>query len=61
MGYPTVDLTRFPLDLAAVAKVPKEIAARPRMLPLMINQGRLIVAVDRPSLIAELRSLNLAV
>ena len=29
MGYPMVDLTRFPVDPAAVAKVPKDIAAAP--------------------------------
>jgi hypothetical protein len=59
MGYPMVDLNRFPIDLLAVAKVPKDIAARHRMLPLMIDQGRLIVAVDRPSRVTELRSLHL--
>mgnify|MGYP001764087779 CR=1 FL=1 len=59
MGYPMVDLNRFPIDLAAVAKVPKDTAARHRMLPLMIDQGRLIVAVDRPSRVTELRSLHL--
>lgn len=59
MGYPTVDLNRFPIDLLAVAKVPKDIAARHCMLPLMIDHGRLIVAVDRPSRVTELRSLHL--
>jgi hypothetical protein len=61
MGYPMVDLTRFPVDPAAVAKVPKEIAARLRMLPLMTDKGRLIVAVDKPSRVVELRSLHLTV
>ena len=59
MGYPMVDLTRFPVDPAAVARVPKDIAVRHCMLPLMIDRGRLIVAVDRPSRVTELRSLHL--
>lgn len=59
LGYPLVDLTRFPVDLLAVTKVPKDIAVRHHMLPLMIDQGRLIVAVDRPSRVMELRSLHL--
>jgi len=58
MGYPMVDLNRFPVDPLAVTKVPKDIAARHRMLPLMIDQGRLIVAVDRPSRVTELRSIH---
>jgi len=39
--------------------VPKDIAARHCTLPLMIDHGRLIVAVDRPSRVTELRSLHL--
>jgi type IV pilus assembly protein PilB len=56
-----VDLTRFPIDTEVVCKVPKDVAARHNMLPLMMDQERLIVAVDRPSRIAELRSLHLSV
>jgi hypothetical protein len=58
MGYPMVDLTRFPVDPLALSKVSKDIAARHHMLPLLIDRGRLIVAVDRPSRVAELRSLH---
>jgi hypothetical protein len=58
MGYPMVDLTRFPVDPSAVARAPKDIAVRHCMLPLMLDRGRLIVAVDRPSRITELRSLH---
>jgi len=58
MGYPMVDLMRFPVDPAAVARVPKDIAVRHCMLPLMFDRGRLIVAVDRPSRVTELRSLH---
>jgi hypothetical protein len=59
MGYPMVDLTRFPVDRSAVTQVPHAIAARHQMLPLMIDQGRLIVAVDRPSRVTELCALHL--
>ncbi|MGL6112187.1 MAG: hypothetical protein ACRC2B_19000 [Rubrivivax sp.] len=58
MGYPMVDLTRFPVDPSAVTKLPRDLIARHRFLPLMVDQGRLIVAVDRPSRIIELRSLH---
>jgi len=59
MGYPMVDLKRFPIDPSAVAKMPPSIAARHRVLPLMLDHGRLIVAVDRPSRVTELRSLHI--
>jgi len=61
MGYPMVDLARFPIDPAAVNMVPKGITARHRVLPLMTDQGRLIVAVDRPSRVNELRALHIHV
>jgi hypothetical protein len=58
MGYPMVDLTRFPIDPSALARLPKGIAARHRIVPLMIDNARLIVAVDRPSRVLDLRSLH---
>jgi hypothetical protein len=61
MGYPMVDLRRFPVDPLAAAKVPKDQLVRHRMLPLMVDGGRLIVAVDRPSRVVDLRSLHLYV
>jgi hypothetical protein len=61
MGYPMVDLKRFPVDPLAVIKVPKDIAVHHRILPLLIDRGRLIVAVDRPSRVTELRSLHIQV
>jgi hypothetical protein len=61
MGYPMVDLKRFPVDPLAVIKVPKDIAVRHRILPLMLDRDRLIVAVDRPSRVTELRSLHIQV
>ena len=58
MGYPLVDLMRFPIDNAAVAKLPQRIAVGFRALPLMLDGARLIVAVDNPSRIVKLRAIH---
>jgi Type II secretion system (T2SS), protein E, N-terminal domain len=49
MGYPMVDVTQFPADLEAVARLPYPVANRLRTLPLMQRAGRLIVAMEDPS------------
>ncbi|MFM8770124.1 MAG: GspE/PulE family protein [Rubrivivax sp.] len=49
MGYPVVDLARFPADTEALVLVNKGLAARVLAMPLMVRQGRLIVAVEDPS------------
>lgn len=56
MGYPLVDLTRFPIDPKAIAKLPQGIAAKFRLVPLMLDGTRLIVAVDKPSRIVKLKA-----
>ena len=58
MGYPLVDLARFPIDPAASAKLPHRIAVRYRAMPLMLDGTRLIVAVDRPSRALKLQELH---
>jgi len=58
MGYPLVDLTRFPLDPRASDLVPHELALRCRVLPLMKCDRRIIVAVDRPQRVAKLQTLS---
>ena len=58
MGYPMVDLTQFPIDPAALAKLPRAIARHHRVLPLMLDGERLIVAVDNPARVAQLRTLQ---
>jgi hypothetical protein len=58
MGYPLVDLTRFPLDPEAVAKLPRRLAIEFRAVPLMLDRKRLIVAVYKPSRAARLQGLN---
>lgn len=57
MGYPVVDLTRFPIEREAVRRLPIRMALKHRALPLMIQGDRLIVCVDRPSRLAQLEKL----
>ena len=49
MGYPVVDLAKFPADTEALVLVNKGLAARVQAMPLMVRHGRLIVAVEDPS------------
>ena len=58
MGYPFVDLERFPIDPEALTKLPTKIALKARVLPLMIDGTRLIVAVDRPARLDKLQGLH---
>lgn len=58
MGYPLVDLTRFPIEPAATAKLPRHIATSHWTVPLMLHEDQLIVAVDKPSRVTKLRALH---
>lgn len=58
MGYPLVDLTRFPIDPAAATKLPLRMATESRALPLMLDGRRLIVAIDRLARLPALRGLR---
>jgi hypothetical protein len=58
MGYPLVDLARFPIDPAALAKLPIRIAVGYRVVPLLLDKDRLIVAVDKPSRAVKLNALH---
>ncbi len=49
MGYPLVDLETFPADPDALHKVPYGIAARLLVVPLMVRDTTLIVALSDPS------------
>ncbi|MBH9552097.1 Flp pilus assembly complex ATPase component TadA [Inhella sp. 4Y17] len=49
MGYPAVDVTRFAAEVLALQKVPYAMARRLRVLPLLIRNGRLIVAMEDPT------------
>jgi hypothetical protein len=58
MGFPLVDLERFPLEPQALALLPRRLAISHRVLPLMLHNERLIVAVDRPGRVLKLRRLE---
>ncbi len=49
MGYPLVDLDAFPIEADALRKLPYAIAQRLALVPLLIRDGRLIVALDDPA------------
>ena len=49
MGYPLVSLAKFPAEAEAVRKVPFPMALRLRVMPLLLHDGRLIVALDDPA------------
>jgi type II secretory ATPase GspE/PulE/Tfp pilus assembly ATPase PilB-like protein len=57
MGYPTVDTATFPVEQAACKAIPFAMADRLQILPLVVRNGRLMVAMEDPtrrSAIAEL-------
>ena len=58
MGYPLVDLQKFPIDPAVSALLSRDLALRYKALPLMVQDKRLIVAVDRPQRLVKLQSLS---
>ncbi|MFG6487697.1 ATPase, T2SS/T4P/T4SS family [Roseateles sp. BYS78W] len=49
MGYPVVDVERFAIEPDAVRKLPYAVAKRLEMLPLVLRDGRLIVAMEDPT------------
>lgn len=57
MGCPLVDLARFPIDPAAARKLPLRLAQKHCALPILVDQQRLVVAMDGPRRVAELQGL----
>ncbi len=49
MGYPLVDVEHFPVEPDAVNKLPYAVAKRLEVLPLLLRDGRLIVAMEDPT------------
>jgi type II secretory ATPase GspE/PulE/Tfp pilus assembly ATPase PilB-like protein len=49
MGYPLVDLEAFPPEAEALRKLSYAVAARLRVMPLVVRDGRLVVALDDPA------------
>lgn len=48
MGYPLVNLEAFPFEDDAIRKLPYSVAVRVQVMPLMIREGRLVIALDDP-------------
>ncbi|OWQ92325.1 pilus assembly protein PilB [Roseateles aquatilis] len=49
MGYPLVDADNFAIEPDAVRKLPFSVARRLEVLPLVLREGRLIVAMEDPT------------
>jgi hypothetical protein len=58
MGYPLVDLTRFPIDIAAARKLSQKAMIEHSALPLMQHGDQLIVAVDDLAQVPRLQALQ---
>lgn len=58
MGYPVVDLVRFPVDPQAVRRLSSAVMQEHRALPLMQDGRQLYVAVDSLGSVALLKSLQ---
>jgi len=48
MGYPLVDLEAFPFEEDALRKLPYSVSVRLQVMPLLIREGRLVIALDDP-------------
>ncbi len=48
MGYPFVDLSKFPVDVAALRVVPVALATRLKVMPLTILNNSVVVAMPDP-------------
>jgi type II secretory ATPase GspE/PulE/Tfp pilus assembly ATPase PilB-like protein len=49
MGYPLVDVEAFPAEPDAINKLPYAVAKRLEVLPLVLRDGRMIVAMEDPT------------
>jgi hypothetical protein len=58
MGYPFVDLARFPVDASVAKMLPFNTLVQARSLPLMLDGSRLIIAMDRPSRLDLLKGMQ---
>jgi len=49
MGYPLVDVDAFPIEADALRKLAYSVASRLKAVPLLVREGRLVVALDDPA------------
>ena len=57
MGYPVVDLVRFPVSPAAAKAMPLRLSVQMRAVPLMVAGDGIVVAVSKASRAEKLRGL----
>jgi type II secretory ATPase GspE/PulE/Tfp pilus assembly ATPase PilB-like protein len=60
MGYPVVDLKHFPIEAEALRKVVYAMAARLKVLPLLVRDGSLVVAMEDPGARVTIDELEFA-
>jgi len=58
MGYPLVDLARFPIDIQAARKLSQRAMIEHSALPLLQREGSLVIAVDDLARIPRLQALQ---
>ncbi len=58
MGYPIVDVRRFPVDVDALQRIPYAVARRLHVLPLAMLEGRLAIAIEDVTRRADLDELE---
>jgi type II secretory ATPase GspE/PulE/Tfp pilus assembly ATPase PilB-like protein len=49
LGYPVVDVSNFPVEEAALSRVPFALARRLNFLPLVFRNGVLAIAIENPT------------
>ena len=59
LGYPLVDLARFPIDPACARMLPPELARRHGAVPILSDGRQIVVAGAGPATFAALEALNL--
>ncbi len=58
LGYPLVDLKRFPVDPACVRLLSRELALRLGAVPIWRDGAQIVVAMDGPATAAALQASN---
>jgi len=59
LGFPLVDLARFPVDPSCVSKMSPELVKHHGAVPIWREGRQLVVAMDRPATAAALEASNL--
>jgi type II secretory ATPase GspE/PulE/Tfp pilus assembly ATPase PilB-like protein len=48
LGFPVVSVSNFPVDVTALKAIPDGVARRLRVLPLIVRDGMLVIALEDP-------------